>query len=173
MTEEQRKRVCDNEGLIYRCMIELNIPKERWDDYYGVGAVALCKAALKEVRKEYRFSTLAVKIIRDDIVSEMRKEHAVKRGRNVMTVPMHMIENIGCGRDYEAISIGHYMAEAFIKLLSEREARVLHMLLECMTYAEIAAAEQVCRSRIQQIVKGIRKKYLDNADRDVSEGGRG
>lgn len=161
LTEQQQNLVSENEGLIYRGMKELNIPRQYWDDYYGTAAVGLCKAALRENNSRYHFSSLAVKIIKDELITEFRKENALKRGGCVTVIPIHDIEEVGSEKDYEDMCIERLRRQEFLNLLNKHEKEVFRMLLAQKTYKEIAEEKKICRSRVQVIVKDIRRKFKE------------
>lgn len=60
MTKEQEKLVVDNYKLIYSYMWKHNLYEDAVEDWYGLCAIGLCKAAIAyDPSKDVQFSTLA------------------------------------------------------------------------------------------------------------------
>ena len=79
LNEEQRKLAEDNHNLIY-----FVLDKYGWsvEDYYGLAAIALCKAAHNyDPERRTAFSTYSVRAIKNEILSDKRKERSIKRSR--------------------------------------------------------------------------------------------
>lgn len=76
MTANQQKCVEDNLGLIYIVLKGLNIGRENpeFEDYYSIGTIGLCKASIQYIKNDkLRFSTYAYKMIRFEILMELRR----------------------------------------------------------------------------------------------------
>jgi RNA polymerase sigma factor (sigma-70 family) len=71
LTAEQKKLVEDNERFIYYALRRLRYPIE---DYYGVAAVGMCKAAETWDSSKETFATYAWNCIKNECWMEGRKE---------------------------------------------------------------------------------------------------
>lgn len=74
LTEEQRKLVTDNHGLIYYC-----VPSYDRDELYDVAAIGLCKAAATYDRSISRFSTYAIRCITNELKLYHKRTQTSKR----------------------------------------------------------------------------------------------
>lgn len=70
LTPQQKQFVEQNHNLIYSFCKKYNLNVDEW---YGVAAIALCKAAIRYDNKTYKFSTFAYIVMRNDVRIEMRK----------------------------------------------------------------------------------------------------
>lgn len=75
LTAEQQKLVEDNHNLIYLMIHKTNLDLNDHTDWYGICALALCKAATQynEI-KGCKFSTFACICIKNEILMEMRHQ---------------------------------------------------------------------------------------------------
>ena len=73
MTAEQRAMVEQNYNLIHHVLKKFIFPKDKYEDYEQVGALALCKAAiLFDESKGFKFTTFAVSYIRYNLLTYFR-----------------------------------------------------------------------------------------------------
>lgn len=82
ITEEQKKIVEDNHNLIYSFLREYKLPIDEW---YGLAAIGLCKAAMSYDNNLSKFSVYAYTCMFTAVYSEKRKEKLSK------TIPGHQI----------------------------------------------------------------------------------
>lgn len=71
LTAEQKKLVADNERFIYYALLRLHYPIE---DYYGIAAIGMCKAAESWSPAKGKFATWAFACIKNELWMEGRKE---------------------------------------------------------------------------------------------------
>lgn len=64
MTDEQRKLAEDNHNLIYAYLLRRGLDQ---DEYYGIAATGLCKAAMTYKPGKYTFATYAYSCMRSEI----------------------------------------------------------------------------------------------------------
>lgn len=147
LTLEQQKLVEDNQGLIYSFLMKKNLSIE---EYYGVAAIGLCKAA--EVYNETKgaFSTVAYKCMLHCIAHELRKFKAIKRGNGQITLSYDVeIQNtdgdnctlkdfIPNGDEFESLSCTKMVFKDIISSLKGKECIVLYLHLNGNTQNEIA-----------------------------------
>lgn len=68
LNDEQRKLVEQNHNLIYSAMRKFGIKEKDFDDYYGIAAIGLCKAAVDyDVTRTKSFSTYVYLCIQNEI----------------------------------------------------------------------------------------------------------
>lgn len=88
LTEEQRKMVEDNCGLIYVALKQYCIPRE-YEDFYGVMAEGLCNAVRTyNPNRGVKFSTYAMKCMWGACFTEKRKGRTQRRGNDVTIVSL-------------------------------------------------------------------------------------
>ena len=79
MTKEQEKLVTDNTSLIYGVINDMHLGF-RVDDFYDIGCIALCKAAINYNSEfENKFSSYAYNCIHNEITNEVKAENRQKR----------------------------------------------------------------------------------------------
>lgn len=139
MNDEQRKLVEDNHNLIYAILHKYNLPI---DEFYGVAAIGLCKAAITfDVEKGYLFSTYACVVIKNELKLVFRRnasERAIPFDK--LTYYQSVISD-GDGKETELLDIipdntdieADIIANETIKQvygkLSERDRRVFDLLI--------------------------------------------
>lgn len=83
----------DNINLIYYVLKKLNLYC-KMDDYYDIGLIALVKAAKNfDSNRGYNFSTFAIKVIKNSLLHEIRKEKAIKRKGKVISLNTPVLYN--------------------------------------------------------------------------------
>lgn len=88
LTEEQRKMVEDNRGLIYAALKQYCIPRE-YGDFYGVMAEGLCNAVRTyDPHRGIKFSTYAMKCMWGACMTEKRKGRTQRSGNDVTIVSL-------------------------------------------------------------------------------------
>lgn len=84
LTDKQRKLVSENHNLIYSILKDRGLPALRTDeifgeDWYGLAAIGLCKAAaIYDEKKGYAFSTIAYRCMDHEIGHALRAHNAQK-----------------------------------------------------------------------------------------------
>lgn len=88
LTEEQRKMVEDNYGLIYTALKKCCLQYE-YEDYYGVAAEGLCNAVRTyDPNRGVKFSTYAMKCMWGACFTEKRKGRTQRSGNDVTIVSL-------------------------------------------------------------------------------------
>lgn len=163
LTDEQRKLVEDNHNLIYKVLYDKHLDIDEW---YGVAALALCKAAmLFDPDKKIQFSTYACAAIWNNICNQYALSIADRQ------IPKDKIYSLDCeyGTGEEAYTIKDYYAddysfeddiltrERFAKGLNRfknpRDRSIVVMASEGYTYEKIGHAYGISRERVRQIIK--------------------
>lgn len=163
LTDEHRKLVEDNHNLIYKVLYDKHLDIDEW---YGVAALALCKAAmLFDPDKKIQFSTYACAAIWNNICNQYALSIADRQ------IPKDKIYSLDCeyGTGEEAYTIKDYYAddysfeddiltrERFAKGLNRfknpRDRSIVVMASEGYTYEKIGHAYGISRERVRQIIK--------------------
>ena len=150
----------------------MKIPYRNHDDYYGAAAEGLCKAAMNYNEELGGFEERACKYIHDSIVDEIRKEKSLKRKMNSAVLSLSterflegrkvpLIDLIPDENYFEKNVISHYSILDFLRILRNREVKVLLMKMNGFSNGDIAIVEGLSKSRVQQIMKKIRNKYIE------------
>lgn len=172
LTEEQRKIAADNHNLIYAYA---NKSRISIDDWYGVLAIGLCKAAKSFDNSKGEFSTLAFKCMDNEAKIHLKRMYKKSSIPNNMIVsydsPIFDDESNGNLSIAETMpdvkSSNDMMYNAVINefsgSLSERELDVFKYLIGGMTHNEIADIIGCKRQNVTYFVRKIRgkiKSYL-------------
>lgn len=165
LTEQQQKLVTENCNFIYWVIRKLNLPI---DDYYGIAAIGLCKAARTfDITQRANFSTYAYICMENELKMALRKERRyMKYGLSFVSIEQQTCENLTIGD----LLISYENCESTVKAnlfiehlnkLSHLEKSVLKMSLQGYKQKEIARflnISQPYTSRIRtkaiQIMKG-------------------
>lgn len=165
MTDEQRKLAEDNMNLVHY-LIGKEYPTYTYDeDLRQIGLLGLCKAAMKWDESKGAFSTFACRCIRNEIRLEFRN-----RLKQVETVSLETkIENritgdqltledvIDSGEDSD---MTEFTVESFINTLTTEERVVYYLKARGYTHKEISEVSGYNPTRVKEILKSIRIKYL-------------
>ena len=165
MTESQRRLAADNHGMIYKVLNDLELPDE---DYYGIAAIGLCKAAMAYQPGTYKFSTCAYKCIYNEVKTAQRLAHYPKRRYDGQWVSYNelspegteLIETFESGADPEKDAIISVLAQQLVKCLRPREIEIARMLASGMGRREVAALLGISRQRIGQILDRARHRVV-------------
>lgn len=85
LNTQQQQLVTDNNKLIYYCINKFDLNLEDTEDWYGIAAIGLCKAAYTyEENTKIKFDTYAVNVI----LNELRK---ILRKKAVSTIPVEAV----------------------------------------------------------------------------------
>ncbi len=170
LTSTQQKIVEDNHKLIYGLAHKNHI---NLDEYYGVLAIGLCKAALSYDEVRGQFSTFAY----TTMLNEYNK--VVRHNKTNCVIPDEIVCSMDIevkvdGTDGNAIKFGDLipddkvdiendvisssMLDSMCNNLSEQDKEIVMMLADGMSQTEIAKFFGVKRQCISQKVIRIREK---------------
>lgn len=165
MTPYQKQLVEDHAYLIENAIIHLRLERS---DYYGDGAVGLCKAALffDERKSLDEFRKYAFICIKREILKSVEREKRYKRQLNSATLSeiydedthtyISMYEFLADGRDIEKQAYLRVLFETALSLLDGREKEMLFEYYAGYQSGEIGEIHGICRQRVLQIRKRIR-----------------
>lgn len=167
LNAEQQRLVEENHNLIYWFINKMRLSLE---DYYGVVAIGLCKAAYSyDSSRGCAFSTHAHWAMLGELTTEcitcrrhtvptlsLEYEYMGNKGKSHVLYGAAL--GLKCADAYEQANLTEYELR---KNLSERQRQVLTGVLMGKTQAEIASAVGKTRPVVGAEVKVIRKKLLD------------
>lgn len=170
ITNEQQQVIEENHNLIYSFLQKYNLSV---DDWYGLAAIGLCKAAITYKNGVSSFSTYAYKCMFTTVWSEKRKE------KQSGTIPNHQIlyyqseldnnsdGDTNCFMNYipsetnvEDDALTEVIFEEYNSKLNGREKTIFRMFKEGYKQREIG--KKVGCSQAQ--VSRVRKKLLQYFD---------
>ena len=173
LNDKQRQLAEQNHNLIYSFAkkFQLNL-----DEYYGVLATGLCKAALSYVDGEFQFSTFAYTCMLNVVKSYRRDRYAQRRILNEMDT-LSLDEPILNNGDDQETTVGETIADksvdvqndcesnglqqAFSDYLNDKEREILKYLLQGFIYKEIAEIMGGSKQNVGQYVQRIRRKWVE------------
>ena len=165
LTDEQRKLATENHNLIYWFASKKNVPI---DDYYGVLAVGLCKAAMSFDSNRGEFATIAYRCMSNELNTYWRSVNSKS------TIPQNIMfyyespagekenyfEKIVDNDAYESM-IYDIMSKEFANSLTDKEKKIVDMLIEGLTRNEIADNFHCKSQNVSYYIKKIRNKAED------------
>lgn len=163
---EQQKLVEDNHNLIYAVMKKYNLGMNETEDWYGLLAVGLCKAAMSyNPDKGQKFTTFAHTVLENEVKMALRKKKS--RIDNVCSLDEPVSDDDSCVLGdmiedpedrFSAVEISEAM-EMALSRLSERDKLILNEYINSdAKQKEIAERFGVTQSQ----VSGVVKKYKDS-----------
>ena len=161
---EQRKLVEDNYGLVIDTLIKNN---KSIDDYHGVAAMALCKAAIGfDASRKFKFSTYAVTAIRREVQKEIYKENRPMRNAKLtQSLDELVTDDLTLG---EVIGIDSYLddgicTEAILKKIAKlppKQRRIVELIVLGYTQLEICKIYNDTRQNVSYLLKCARQKLI-------------
>lgn len=155
LTKEQSKLVEENHNLIYDFAYKSNILNI--DDWYGILATGLCKAAKYYDKDKGAFSTLVFKCMENELCDVMRRyDKSIQK--DTMSYDDELFP-----KDFPDFSThnGMYyaiMLDSLSKNLNDKETQVLSMIANGDTQNEIAEKMGCKQQNVSYYVKQIKKK---------------
>ena len=151
----------DNMTLVY-FVINTYFPSWRGnEDLIQTGMVGLCKAADTYKEGESKFSTYATKCIRNEIITEFKRN-----SKNVPTVSLDTMVADEDDIDFHSIIPAEYVDfdinvnfSNFIGQLSEFQRTILSDLSNGLSQFEIAEKYKVSRQWVNKLCREIRRKW--------------
>ena len=174
LTEEQKKMVEDNHGLIMWYLNENDLP---YEEYYDICAIAMCRAAIRfNPENGVQFSTYATKAMENEIKSYHRNKHASVRNNHSRRVSLST--QVRSYDDNEKLTLSDVIADSgfggkspedivmsrsFTCSLTEREAMVVQMVIDGYTYREIGAEIGCTHQNVHRIMSKAKEKLRKEA----------
>jgi len=164
MTTEQQKLCEDNHGLIYYFLTKRDLPI---DEFYGLAAIGLCKAAISYNGK-YKFSTFAYKCISNEVghylyLEKMQKRKPKQPPLYIDAAPNNDVKNsiactVGGTMDIEEIVASNKAVETVSRHLDRREKILVSMKMSGHNEREISEKLEMTPQNVNLIKKKLRLK---------------
>lgn len=156
LTEEQKELVEKNHNLIYDFAHKRNILNV--DDYYGILAVGLCKAAKSyDESRGYAFSTLAFKCMDNELKDVLRRYDLSVNKHTLSYDDESFPKDFPDSRTYRGMQYA-IMLDSLTMKLNSKEVKVLSMIADGDTQNEIAEKMGCKQQNISYYIKQIKKK---------------
>lgn len=169
LTDEQRKLIEDNHNLIYSFLHKYDYDPE---EYYGLAAIGLCRAAkLYDVSKG-SFSTYAYRAMRGCVINDIRERSAAKRipenlidsyNNDICTEDGGIVEyldTLTSNEDLEKEVVEKVLVESCMAKLSDRDRLIFNLLIKGYDYREIAKIVGVCWRTVSRTKERIILKMM-------------
>lgn len=161
LTEEQKQLAEKHHSLIYWLMTKQHLP---YDDYYGVVAYGLCKAAKTfDPTRGILFTTYAIRLMLNEINMERRREHNYKRVEATVSLS-DAIE------DTDRLTIQDMIPDNTVDLFSEtvascmldlieqlegRDRQIVLLAIQGYTQSQIAQQVHIAQSYVSRILRRV------------------
>jgi len=168
LTVEQKKLITDNHNLIYEVINKRKLPI---DDYYDIGAIAICEATLKYNKDISKFNTFAYHCIDRAISNNYRDENfRQKRKSNINKIITYydenteehipILETIPAEENIEKDFLDRVTFENQKCILGQRELFIVEMLMLGYSQIEIATKLGISKPGIVKSKERIRRKLI-------------
>lgn len=160
LTKEQQELVEKNHNLIYYALNKFSVPAE---EYYGICAIGLCKAACTYNSYVSRFSTYALNVILNEIRMEKRQERKQEKlslismdeeWKNTKDGSVTLHEILSTKMDVEDEIISFKLSD----ILTTGEMEILKYLYMDYKQREIGEMLGACQSVVSRKIKSIKNK---------------
>jgi RNA polymerase sigma factor (sigma-70 family) len=78
LNTEQKRLVEENLGLVHGVLKRMGLKKD-YEDFFGIGCIGLCKAALCWETGRLPFSTYATHFVKHELINQLKYTHSGKR----------------------------------------------------------------------------------------------
>lgn len=173
LTREQQELVEKNHNLIYEFAKKKGIAI---DEYYGILAIGLCKAASAYDESRGKFSTIAYCCMNNILKEHYRyvsKQCAIPEDK-ILSYDVQLSEEDTDGSYIDMIAddcciqdivTNNIITESIMNTLNDNERIVAGFLIDGMKQSEIASCMGCSRQNVGHYVQQIRKKlskFMDN-----------
>lgn len=160
LTKEQQELVEKNHNLIYYALNKFSVPAE---EYYGICAIGLCKAACTYNSQASRFSTYALSVILNEIRMGKRQERKQAKLNYISMDEEWENTKEGSVTLHEILSTKMDVVDEIISfklpdILTPDEMRVVKYLYMDYKQKEIAEIIGVCQPAVSRRIKSIKDK---------------
>lgn len=170
LTKEQQELVEKNHNLIYEFAKKKNLVL---DEYYGILAIGLCKAASVYDEDKGKFSTIAYCCMNNKLNEHYRyinKQCAIPESK-IFSYDIQLTDDESCSTFVDMIAddycihedvMSKMMSRSILSTLSDTEKIICNYLIDGMKQSEIADLLGCSRQNIGHYVQQIRKKVSKN-----------
>ena len=164
ITETEKKLVEQNHNLIYTFLQKYHLTIE---DYYGLAAIGLCKAAMTFKEGVSSFSTYAYKCMFTTVMIEKRKERASKYipENQVLYYQAEMSNDDGDTQNFmnyisakenvEDECLSKCMFDEYSKRLKDRDKQIFQMFREGYKQKEIGKIVGCSQAQVSRVKKKL------------------
>lgn len=163
MTEPERWLAEENIGLVHAVLRRMGV-YEDYDDYFEVGCVGLCKAAIKWKPGSEAFSTFASHLIKHEVINRIAYLHKLKRS-GCRTCRIDGVEEWLSAPDEnfertEDMLAARDFSRKLEKLIGDYDAGIIRLLASGMSIKAVAAKAECSPSSVRRAQARARKAYL-------------
>lgn len=172
MTEEQKKLVEENHNLIYFYLHKRGLSI---DEYYGLAAIGLCKAAITYKDSISEFSTYALKCISnevgnyfrnyfrtrtipDDLIVSLQDIILDNGNDEPLTYERYIPDNI----NVEDEVIARISVNKVLSNLTDQERQILLLHMDGMRQMDIANHIGISRARVSRTLRGLIRRIIES-----------
>ena len=162
LTKEQQELVEKNHNLIYYAFNKFSVPAE---EYYGICAIGLCKAACTYNSQASRFSTYALSVILNEIRMGKRQERKQAKLNYISMDEEWATTKEGGVTLHEILSTKMDVEDEIISfklsdILTPEEMKIVNYLYMDYKQKEIGEILGVCQPIVSRRIKSIKKKLM-------------
>lgn len=168
LTKQEQELAENNHNLIYTFANQKNLDI---DNYYGILAIGLCKAAKSFDLEKGKFSTIAYSCMENELKMNWRSSRKSSAIPNNSFLhydatkfeddngeKMSFIDDMPSERLTDETVFGKIEAATLINLLTDKEKEIVNYLCSGMRQSEIASHMRCSRQNVSSIVNQIRKR---------------
>ena len=173
LNDEQRKLVEQNHNLIYSAMRKFGVRNEKFDDYYDVAAIGLCKAVMSyDPDKQTALSTLVYSCIKNELYDQFRSEKTESNQFNQQILSYNVLcktaENqnstmediVLVDKNFEENLISMLIFRDRIRTLMDKDKQMIYLRISGYTYDEIAKEFCISKQAVHQKMNRLKAKLL-------------
>lgn len=142
------------------------IPQGEWADYYQIGCVGLCKAAMTYRPGEYTFNTYASRCIDNEIFMALRREKVRREERRAMSLDaMDGTQTLGARiEDVESVETRYGERELRRRIagMTQTERRIIAMRAQGVGQTEIGRAVSLSQSYVSRTIRRMEKMLRES-----------
>lgn len=170
LTNEQKELVTENHNLIYAYAHKKDISL---DEYYGILAIGLCKAAKAFDKSKGEFSTIAYRCMENELCTYWKSmqskstipedlvlSYDVTKTKEDFDNQNNFLENFPDNQSYNDMMYA-IMSFEFTERLTDKESIIFQYLLDGLTHNEIANKLGCKRQSVAYHINNIRNKVID------------
>lgn len=170
LTTKQQNLITNNHNLIYKFMRQHKLGLDNVNDWYGVYAIGLCKAAKHYDEKLGKFSTLAYVCMNNEVCKVFKKQN--RRAMNIVSLDVPTETGLSF---YEIItdnenpykSIEHKIdvnkaVDNAMKKMTDGNQEIIKLIIEdYISMTDVAQMKNISRQRVHQIMCKFRDAILE------------
>lgn len=162
LTNNDQDLACANHNLIYSFLQKYNLPI---DEYYGLAAIGLCKAAKTFCGNKASFSTYAYKCMFTSTFCEIRKEKRQKTipKQNIVSYEakisdmddFSLSDTLSSSEDMEDEIITKTIIRDYLAASSDRNKKIILLALQGYKQREIEEKVGISQAHVSRILRSF------------------